>query len=111
AGRTRLAIQVRLDGAAVTRLDVGDVGADLEHLDAQLMAGNTRIAEERHLAQVAADVGAADADAMDANQGLSGAGTVGLGYADLLEQTGSFQLDRFHESIRLCFKEAGKRMF
>ena len=45
--------------------------ADREHFDAQLVAGNPRVAEERHLAEVAADVGAADADAMDADQRLA----------------------------------------
>ena len=45
-------------------------GADGEHFDAEFVAGDARIAEERHLAEVAADVGAADADAMDAHQGI-----------------------------------------
>ena len=47
--------------------------ADIQHFDAQLMAGNAWIAEERHLAQVAADVGSANADLVDANQRLAGA--------------------------------------
>ena len=85
AGEARLAVHVRLDGAAVARLDVGDAGADLEHLDAQFVAGDARIAVERHLAEIAADVGAADADAVDAHQRLAGAGLRRLVDGDLLE--------------------------
>src|SRR5262249_14354737 len=62
---------VRLDRAAVAGPDVGHARADGEHLDAELVAGDTRVAEEGHLAQVAADVGAADADAVDAHQRLA----------------------------------------
>src|SRR5437868_3535281 len=68
AGVTRLAVDVRLDGAMIAGLNVGDRSADLEHLDAEFVSRDARIAGERHLAEVAADVGAADADAMDAHK-------------------------------------------
>src|SRR5436190_17745296 len=66
-------IHVRLNGAAVAWLNVHDVRTHLEDFDAQLVTRNPRILEERHLAEVAADIRAADADAMHADQGFAGA--------------------------------------
>ena len=83
-------------------LDVGDARADCEHLDAQLVAGNARVAEERHLAEIAADVGAADADAMHANQRLARARARGV-LNRPIEVAGFFKTNCFHESIiRQC---------
>ena len=69
AGRrsSLLAVHVRLDRAAVARPDVRHAGADGEDFDAEFVAGDARVAVERHLAEVAADVGAADADPVDAD--------------------------------------------
>ncbi len=77
AGVTVRVVDVRLDGAAVAGLDVRHALADRHDLDAQLVAGDARIAEERHLAEIAADVGAADADTVDAHQRLAGTGFFG----------------------------------
>ena len=82
AGVALLAVDVRLDRAAIARPDVGHARADGEHLDAQLVARDARIAEEGHLAEVAADVGAADADPVDADQGLARAGLLRGGDVD-----------------------------
>ena len=98
AGEAILAVDVGLDGAAVAGLDVGDAGADLDDLDAKFVAGDARIAVEGHLAEIAADVGAADADAMDPDQDVAGAGPFGLVDRDLLKLTGLFQEDRFHQA-------------
>ena len=84
AGETLLAIDVRFDRAAVAGLDVDDASADFDDLDAEFMAGDARVAEERHLAEVAADVGAANADAMDAHHCLAGAGFFRAGDLDAL---------------------------
>ena len=55
-------------------LTFADAGADVDDFDAQLVTGDAGIAEERHLAEIAADVGSANADPMDAHQSLAGAG-------------------------------------
>src|SRR5438552_15368096 len=74
AGRASLAIHVRLDRATAANLDVLHIRPDLQHLHAKLVSRDARIAEEGHLAEITADVRAADADAMDANQRFSGGG-------------------------------------
>src|SRR5207249_175107 len=98
-GVAGLTVDVRLDGAAVAGPDVAHAGADFQHLDAQLVAGDARVAEERHLAEVAADVGAADADAVDADQRLAGAGAIRAVDVDALEVLGGFEEEGFHRSI------------
>jgi hypothetical protein len=89
-------VEVRLDRAAVAGPDVYHPRADLEHLDPQLMPRNAGVAEERHLAQVAADVGAADADPVDAHQRLARPGLPGRVRFDALEVLGRFQQQGFH---------------
>ena len=71
AGVALLAVDIRLDRTVVAGADVGDAVADLKHLDAQLMARDARVAEERHLAQIATNISPADADLVDAHQGLA----------------------------------------
>ena len=77
AGVAVRVVDVGLDRAAVAGLDVRHALADLDHLDPQLVAGDARIAEEGHLAEVAADVGPADADPVDAHQRLARPGLGG----------------------------------
>jgi hypothetical protein len=81
-------VDVGLDGAAIAGLDVGYAVADGEHLDTELVAEDARVRHERHLAEVGADIGAADADAMDANKGVAGAGSGGLGQLNFLKGFG-----------------------
>ena len=57
--------------AAIARVNVGHARADIQDLDPELMAGNARITKERHFAQVAADIGAANAYLVDADQCLA----------------------------------------
>jgi hypothetical protein len=97
AGVALLAIDVRLHRAAIAGLDVRDIGADLDDLDAELVAGDARLAEEGHLAEVAAEVGAADADAMDADDRVAGAGTRRLRHIDAAKLLRLLELDGFHE--------------
>ena len=73
------AVDVRLDAAAFAGADAIDAVADRQHLDAQFVTWDARVAKQRHLALVGADVGAAHADAVDAHQGLAAAGRGGAG--------------------------------
>ena len=103
-----LAVDVRLDRAAVAGLDVGHAGADRDDFDAQLVAGNARVAEERHLAEIAADVGAADADAMDADEGFAAAGGRGSGMAMVRNRPGCsswMACMLTHRTGRRCFSD------
>ena len=63
--------------------------------------GNARVAEERHLAEVAAEVGAADADALHADERLAGAGLRRLGDFDLSPRLWLLELEGFHEWVQL----------
>ena len=85
AGVALAAVHVRFDATAVAGLDVGHAVADFEDFHAQLVAGDSRIAEERHLAQVAAVIGAADAHAMRPHQGLPRSGRLRFGDVHVLE--------------------------
>src|SRR5207302_8886540 len=96
---TLLAVEVRLHCTAVTRLHVRDAFADGEHLDAQLVARNARVTEERHLAEVTAEVRATNADAVNAHQRLARAGLVRLGNFNRAERQRFFELDGFHEIV------------
>ena len=96
AGGTPLAIDVRLHAAAVARLDVRHPCADGHHLDPQFVPWDPRVAEEGHLAQVAAEVSAADADSVHANDCLAGERRRGLRDLDTPEILGLFQQQRLH---------------
>ena len=96
AGVAPLAVDVGLDAAAVAGSHVRDAGADGHHFDGQLMAGDPRITEERHLAEVAAVVGAADADGMHADHSLAGPRLGRLGNIDEPERLRLFELQGLH---------------
>src|SRR4051812_47922432 len=68
AGKALHIIHVWLDGAVIATLYVFHLGANFEHFYSQFVTGNSRITEERKLAQVSAGVGAADADPMRADE-------------------------------------------
>jgi hypothetical protein len=78
---------------------VGDTVAGGQHLDAEFVAGDARVGEERHLAEVARHVRPADADAVDADQRLTGAGGCRFRHVDDGEPLGGLQLDRFHATL------------
>jgi hypothetical protein len=73
-----LAVQVGLDAAPISGTHVRDPVTDAHHFDTQFMPRNPRIGEEGHLAQVASEVGAANAHLMDADHGLTRAGSGGF---------------------------------
>src|SRR5438094_243358 len=72
AGDAGAAVHVGFDGAAVAVLYVGDARADGDDLDAELVSRDAGVAVERHFAEVTADVGAADADTVDADERFAG---------------------------------------
>ena len=71
AGDAFLAVDVRLDRAAVAGFDVVDALADGDDLHAEFVPEDARVGEERLLAVESVDVGAAHADAVHAHQGLA----------------------------------------
>ena len=71
AGRALLAVEIRFDGAAVTGPDGRDIGSRLANLNAELVAEDPRIREERLPAAPRVKISAADTDAPDANQGAA----------------------------------------
>jgi hypothetical protein len=77
-GMAVLAIQVGLDAAPISGTHVRDPVADAHHFDAQFMPRNPRVGEEGHLAQVTSEVGAANAHLMNADHGLTRAGSGGF---------------------------------
>jgi hypothetical protein len=62
------AVEVGLDGATVTDLEMRNAFTDGEDFDAELMPEDARKLDEGHLAEVAAEVGAADADGTDGDE-------------------------------------------
>ena len=108
AGVAVRVVDVRLDRAAVAHPDVRDPRPDLDDLDPQLVAGNPRVTEERHLAEVAADVRTADPDPVDAHERLTRAGSarcVGLNPAKVLRR---LKKERFHSLISQASASAGR---
>src|SRR5205823_3471088 len=71
AGVTFLTIEVRLDRTPIAGMNIGYPRTDIQDLHAQFMTRNARITEERHFAQIAGDVGAADADLVHPDQRLA----------------------------------------
>ena len=106
AAIARLAIDVGLDRAAVAWLHVRHARADGEDLDAEFMSGDARVGIERHLAEVASVVGAADTDAVDADDRFTGGGRRRLWDIDSRELLRLVETDGFH---RLSCSPSGLR--
>ena len=70
AGDARPAIQVRLDRASIAAAELA-ARLRVDHLDAEFVPEHARIAEERLAAAERMQVGAAHADAMDADERLT----------------------------------------
>jgi len=68
AGVAGAAVEVGLDGATVTDLEMRNAFTDGEDFDAELMPEDARKLDEGHLTEVAAEVGAADADGTDGDE-------------------------------------------
>ncbi len=111
AGVAGLAIDVRLDGAVHSGGDVGDMGADGEDFDAEFVAGDAGVGEEGHFAEVPCVIGATDADAVDANEGLVGGGWRGGGEGEGAEGERGVERDGFHgrreRELVLAIEEMG----
>jgi hypothetical protein len=75
---TALAVQVRLDATPISGTHRRNPVTDAHHFDTQFMPWNPRVGEEGHLAQVASEVCAANAHLMDADHGLTRAGSGGF---------------------------------
>src|SRR5262249_17965538 len=89
-------IDVRLHRAALAGANIGHAGADIEHLHAELVSGDARITEERHLAEVAADVRAADAHLVHPHQRLTGPRPLRGGNRNGLPVLGGFGRQGLH---------------
>src|ERR1044071_1515488 len=98
AGVTLLAVEVWLDGATIARFHLAHALADGEDLDAEFVAGDARVAEEGHLAQVTAVVRAADADPMNAQERFTRSGRRRFGRVNQAEALRFFELDGLHST-------------
>lgn len=71
AGVAGATVQVRFDRTTISRFNLSDAGAGADHLNAQLVSENARVVNEGHLSQIAGDVGAADANGSNRDEGLA----------------------------------------
>src|SRR5947208_562298 len=101
------AIDVWLDRTAVAGFYIRHARANHEHLHAEFMAGDSRIAEERHLAEIAGDVRAANSYAMDAQQRFARPGLRHVRDVDAAKLFWLFKLDGFH--LLNCFSRDLRR--
>jgi len=85
AGVAVAAVHIGFDGAALARFDVGDAWADGDDFDSQLVAWNSGVGIEGHFAEIAGDVRAADAYAMDFDNGFARPWAGGFGDLGSLE--------------------------
>jgi hypothetical protein len=106
AGYALAAIDVRLDGAAIAGFETAFVGADLNNLDAKLVAENAWISEKRLATVKGVDVRAADANAMDQHKGVVGIGWERRRGVNCAEVAGLFENQGFHAG-RLSIHEHG----
>jgi predicted short-subunit dehydrogenase-like oxidoreductase (DUF2520 family) len=72
AGVTSAAVQVGLDTAMSTHFKVSNVAAQCKNFDAQLVAENSWILNEGHLAQVATQICATNSNGTDSYQSFVG---------------------------------------
>src|SRR5207253_6610911 len=96
AGITLLAIHVRFDRTTIAGAHVGHIGAHCHHFHAEFMPRNSRITEERHLAEVAADVGAANTNLVDTDHSFPAAGFFGAGNVKTFPVFGRVEGEGFH---------------
>jgi hypothetical protein len=96
AGKALHIIHVRLDGAPIAWPDVADVRANLDHFYAQLVPGDPRVTKQRELAQVSTRIGAADADAVSADERFTLAQGRGFSDFESSESARRFELNGFH---------------
>ena len=91
-----LAVDVRLDTAPITGPYVHHPRADRHHFDAEFVTWDPWVTEKRHLAEVAAVVGTADAHGVDANHRLAGTGRWRLRNIDKPKRLRAFEQQGLH---------------
>ena|SRR2546426_11663245 len=96
---TLLTIDVWFDRTTVSRLYIRYAFANCEHLDAQLVTGNSWITEERHFAEITADIGPADANTMNSHQRFARSRGGWFGDFNPTKFLRLFQLNSFQESM------------
>src|SRR5262249_46362188 len=96
AGVAAPAAQIGLDGTSVARLQAVVSAREFEYLDAEFVAKDAGVGEERLAAGEGVQVGAADADTADTDQGLAGF-RVGWWCRRAHEGAGLLQHDLTHE--------------
>ena len=89
-------VHVRLDGAAITWLYVFHIVANRHHLNAQFVTGNDGVSEERHFAEIAGDVRAANPHAMHLHQCLARPGLRRFIDIGMHKMLGLIEYDGFH---------------
>src|SRR5262249_10858467 len=98
-GEAALAVQVGLHRTAIADTNVSHAGPDRQHLNPELVPWNARVAVERHLPEVAADVCTTDADAVNADQRLARPGLGWLVDLNLLDPPGLYKLNGLHGRV------------
>ena len=88
AGQAVAAVEVRLHCHLVTNLHAINPRTDSENLGAEFVAEDAGIFEERLASAEGMQVGAADADAVDADEGVAGFGIAWFVGVDAIETTG-----------------------
>ena len=96
AGVTCPAIHVRFHTAAVAGLDASDIIGNRQYFDSQFMSGNPGIAEEWHLAEVAADISSADTHSVSSHQCLTRPWLTRIGNVDMNQLSGFLKLNGLH---------------
>jgi len=71
-------------------------GAYSDHFNTEFMSWNSRITEERHLAEITGEIGAANTDSMNADDGVARPGLRRFRDFNGAEMAGFFKLDCFH---------------
>jgi hypothetical protein len=99
AGVAILAIKVRFDGALVSWLYSIHVIADFQHLYSQLVSGDAGIGKERHLAEISADIGAANSDTSNTYEYVIGTRLAWIGNVYPFPVLGLFELKCFHRVL------------
>src|SRR5205085_9154230 len=89
-------VDVRLNRATIAGFNIGYAVPDSDHFDPQLVAENSRVRHERHLAEVGADIRPANANAMNSHQRFTRAGRWRLGKLRLSKCFWRFELKSVH---------------
>ena len=93
------AVHVRLDRTAIAGLHIRGAVADGEHLHAELMAWDSWVGKERHLAEISREIRAADADAIHPDERLPMCRRRGFGNVNTAKTLRLFELNGFHGKV------------